>query len=240
MIDQSGVGIAQNSVISAIRVRSPENILCSVYPTAVDTSSYVSLVFTEPVFIDTGNSLELDITIDIDESAQPRQFQFHLYGSAVEVFDATSEIRFTALEGSFPITSGVAEIVVPAERISFEADGTMPKNIVPGEKIKAFDLHFERTGISGGSRALLEYISLYIADEGGEIVDIMTEIETISVENNTGEIATSIEQIDDRIRIEFVDTQGLDPEESIVLGLYLKVASQSKIKMLSAFTSQSD
>ncbi|MBN1165072.1 MAG: hypothetical protein JXB45_10875, partial [Candidatus Krumholzibacteriota bacterium] len=234
MLDQLGQGIPQNSIISAIRVESPDSVLCSLYPTVQDISSYMTLAFAETVLVESGDSLGLDISLDLQLSASPGYFQVHLNESALEIFDGTSGIEFNDLEGTFPLSSGLAQIILPADRISFGAQGTLPANIVPGQRVKAFSLHFERGAGTGGSPALLDYIKLDFSDENDGPIDIAGNIEEISLENGSGVLPTTMTPMDEGIKIEFDDEQRLGAGESLDFDLYLKIFSGSRIKVVSA------
>jgi hypothetical protein len=104
---------------------------------------------------------------------------------------------------------------------------------IRGQKVKAFDLHFEREEVIGGSLALIKFINLSFADKKNNLVGIAGNIEEISLENGSGVLQTIMVPTEEGVRIEFEEIQRLGSGESIDFGLYMKVASSAGIKMVS-------
>ncbi|MBN2071083.1 MAG: hypothetical protein JW814_06450 [Candidatus Krumholzibacteriota bacterium] len=240
LIDQTGGGLAQNSKFSAIRVESIDSVICAVYPTALDTSSYIRMEFDDPVLIEPEGSVVLDISLDIDQDAVPGYFQMHLYGTAVEILDATSGAVFDKPTGAFPLSSGLTNVVIPVGSISFEASGVLPANIAAGEKVKAFDLRFSRSADSGGSTAMIDFITLHFEDEKKMPVETASDIAGITIESGSGMIETEAVQIEDGVRVDFIDPQRLESEETLDLELFLTIAPGTAITMVSAAIRSAD
>ena len=124
----------------------------TIYPSSADTSSYITVTLSRALDINAGESLELSVILCIDDRAPTGFIQFHIAENGVYVSDATSGERFTDIEGAFPLTSGISEIFLPADRITFDAKSLIPANAAPGGEIAVFDIGFYRgagEGVAG-------------------------------------------------------------------------------------------
>ncbi len=232
ILNQKGEGIAQNSVIDAIRVLYGDSLLSAVYTTAVDTSSYIHLTIEDEIVIEAGSSTDLDIHVDIGESAVPGFFQFYLNRDGFDVADATSGSEFEDIGGEYPISSGLAEVVLPADRIYFYASDILSPNIMAGEETPLMSLRLERGTLSTGSLVYLDAFDVYLHDGNDDPVDASSVIDGVRIETETGDIPVTLDYQGTGVRI-ILDTQlGVGSGESFEFDLLVTLANEPAVKSL--------
>ena len=161
VLDEMGHRIAPHELFESAYLHSGAEELAAVSLSPVDSVS----VLLEPdsgLTVDPGWSDTLVISFDLDPGAATGHFQVHIDQNGLFLSDATDRSAFDEIEGEFPLTSGVSNIVVPAEGVLFSARGTLPANVVSGESVHIFDLVFERENVSSGTVVLVESISFDI------------------------------------------------------------------------------
>ncbi len=234
LLDSSGSGIPWNSTIEGLRATAGDSIVGSVYPAAGDTSSYMAIVFPGGIQVSPGDSIDVDISVDLEGVSLPPDFQMQIAQSGIEIYDATSMERYTSVQGDFPLTSGIAEIVHPADGITFGAGSIMPSNIVPGEKIGVFELRFSRSESSEGSQVIVSRFDIEFEDRYGMPIDPSSIVEKIIIENDGIGVGLSTEIVSGAIRIDLADPVTVNKGQSIVLKVSTRTTESISVEALRA------
>lgn len=232
ILDQAGHGIAPYTILDAVRLIEGANIISTVYPQAADTSSYIYLPVSGQLILAAGSSTEVRIEVDIEDSAMPGNFQFYSDNAGFEVVDDTSGDPFEDIEGDFPISSGLTEIVLPADRVVFGAQAELPPNITAGETVELFTFSLERGAGTGGSLVFLEELKLHLYDENDAALDMAGEIEEIRIESDEGNIPLTIDYPGEGALIGLAQSEGIDSGESVQFRLYIKVRQGGVVRSL--------
>jgi hypothetical protein len=234
VLNESGMGIRPNDLFEAIHVISDGSDLGSVYLTAQDTLSDVELLFSEALLLGPGESDTLMIELDISASADRGFFQIHCYESGLEIHDVTDGSSFTDIEGTFPLSSGVAEIVLPADAIYFRADAMLPENVAAGSEAGVFNLHFERDGGSGGSLVFVDRITFDVLGENDNPIDPAALVAAVRMVDGDGDIPALVTYNGGDIQIDFSTPPAVDASGALDMQLYTRIVDQPQAKAFSA------
>ncbi|MBU8920778.1 MAG: hypothetical protein KOO63_02855 [Bacteroidales bacterium] len=234
LLDSSGSGIPWNSTIEGLRSTAGDSVAGEVYPAAGDTSSYMTLVFPGDLQVSPGDSIDIDISVDLEGESLPPDFQMQVAQSGIEAYDATSMERFISVQGEFPLTSGIAEITLPADGITFGAGSIMPSNVVPGEKAGLFKLRFSRDLSSEGSHVIVSGFDIEFEDRYGIPIDPSAIIEDIIIENEGTDVGLTMEIVSGTTRISLVDPVMVEKGQSIVLDISAGISESTSIEALRA------
>jgi hypothetical protein len=234
IIDQAGHGIHPNMIFEALKIYSGDSILSSVYLNAADTLPDISMPFAGALLLGPGERDTLSLEADISAASQSGFFQVHLNESGIEIRDATDSSELTELDGDFPLTSGVAEIALPADGLFFHADAVLPANVASGGETGVFDLHFDRDGFAGSSLVFIEQFSIEILDGNDTPVDPSLILESVQIQDGGGSIPVTLSFLAQAVQIDFADPPALDEDGSIDMNLAVRIKSDPQVRIFSA------
>jgi hypothetical protein len=232
ILDQGGQGLLPDGIFNRIVVETGGDTLAAEYITA-DHTSNVYLPFSQPILTAPGEGDTIGVLIDLEPSAESGFFQIHVNETGLDITDATDGSDNIDLIGEFPLTSGMSSIVLPVEDAEFKADAELPDNIISGEEVTVFDLHFKRNDGFNGSFVRVQSLVLDVLDGDDELTDPIDVIETIRFENDTDEIAVTFEVQDGRLHVVFVDTVAFDAAEDLHVAMRIQTTEQPQVPMFS-------
>jgi hypothetical protein len=125
-----------------------------------------------------GESIEVLVRCDIAVTAPAGMLQLQVDESGIDVRDATGGGAVSPIGGTFPFSSGLAAVKVPAEQILFSADPVLPANVTGGDEVPVFDLRFDREGLAGGTDVLADGFRFEVLGPAGMRLDPALVIES--------------------------------------------------------------
>ncbi len=206
--------------------------LASVSLSQVDSAS----ILFEPdsgLVIDPGVTDTLVISFDIEPGAGTGYFQIHIDRNELLLSDATDGSEFDEVEGVFPLTSGMSNIVVPAESALFSARGLLPANVVSGESIHTFDLLFERESVSSGTAVLVESISFDLLGSDGSRLEPGRVVESAAISVGGLELPADITVGAEQLIIDLTEPIEVVDGGSIGATVAITIASDPTVDLFS-------
>jgi len=231
-LDETGRAIKPGNHLSAIRIGSGDSELATVYVTA-EHSSDIPFRFSTPMFVEPGSADTFDISIDLDESPTPGRFQMHVNAAGLDIVDATDGRRGIDLLGNFPLTSGLARVIFPAQQVLFEAVGLLPANVAAGEEIDVFRLRFSRVPGMTACRAFVRSIAFDVLDRNGASIDPVNVIADVRMTDDSGDIGTTWTVAGGRLRIDITDTVSVADGEVRACTFKMRLAPNPSVSVLS-------
>jgi len=234
LLDNAGMGIAVNSIVEELSVMAGDTVAGTIYPSSADTSSYITVTLMRPLKMNAGESLVLSVILCVDDRAPTGYIQFHIAENGVYVSDATSGERFADMEGAFPLTSGISEIFLPADRITFDAKSIIPSNAAPGGEIAVFAIGFYRGAGEGGSNVVVNALAVVLLNIDGTPLDAQSVVEAVRLECGGADISHYADMTEGVIDIALQDVPGIAPGSSLEMRLYCTLSGTGGAKGVSA------
>ncbi len=220
LLDNIGNGMDGNTVVKKLTVMAGDSMAGSFFPSAGNTSSYLTVPFANRLDINAEGSLMLSVILDMYEGASTGLFQFQIAANGIEVYDGTSGERFTNIGGDFPLASGVSEIVLPADRITINAESVMPHNASTRHEIGIFDISFSRGAGEGGSVVKVDAVTVELLNLNGTSLDASSIVESARLECGGVDISGFADMAEDGIKITLSGAPGVEPGSSLTMRLY--------------------
>jgi hypothetical protein len=221
-----------DGTLDAVYAARNGETLAAVYITAAHGPD-VTLAFDDSVLTPPGGADTITVLVDLDDSAPLGYFQMQVNAQDLEVEDATDGKEIVDLAGEFPLSSGIARIIQPAESISFAADGMFPSNITANEDVCAFKVHYERDGASSGSLIRLEELIIDVLDVRSALADPDNVIASVSLADESGVVNTNWSIQGGRIHVEYLDELFLGDGERIEMFLNIRTVEEPALEVFS-------
>jgi hypothetical protein len=192
LIDNVGTGLAPVDLFDKIGIYCSDELCGALYPTARDTVPSFTIPLDTAVVIGPTESMMIHVKCDIAATAPAGMLQLQIDGSGIDVRDATDGGKISPVAGTFPISSGIAAIRVPADEILFAAAPVLPANVTGGEEVPVFDLSFDRGDPSGGADVLVDGLGFEVDGRAGECLDPSLVISSARFESGAGQVPCAI------------------------------------------------
>ena len=169
--DGSGNGIIPADILSGVTVSEGASIL--VRKTSLETSGAdVSLSFATPALVDGGETLTLNLRLDISPTAGTSSLRIVAADSTwLSAQDANTGAMVVSrlLGGPYPLRSTVARLVSEATNLVVEALPSVPQRVGRGEPaVPLLNLRVESPGVTGiTSDARISSFTVVLADTNG-------------------------------------------------------------------------
>jgi hypothetical protein len=183
--DGSGTPVAPNAMVERLTFRGTNGVN-EAFLLADSTSNPLQFNTSTPIVINPGDSLDMDLTVDIADSALFAAFRLSVGGLGdVGVVDANDQLPVTVSTGeTFPWQTTDILVNEDAESLLVSADtsASIPANIGQND-VRLFSLDFLNPGGPNTASILVTTMALNFYDTTGTAMPTDHSIEAIRVES---------------------------------------------------------
>ncbi len=130
VLDDAGAGVVPAQALSAVRLALGDSVIAASL-TPPPSGSSVGLALAAPLRLLPGDSLRLQLSVDLKAPATVARLRFALDPGALDLRDANQPARAIALTG-LPFATGVLRVVAPATAVSLGVTDDPPANVSRG------------------------------------------------------------------------------------------------------------